>query len=50
MYPIKKKSNVFLVFKEFKAQIKLEYEKRIKCLKIDNGGEYINNEFLAFYK
>lgn len=50
MYPIKKKSNVFLVFKEFKAQIKLESEKMIKCLKIDNGGEYTNNEFLAFYK
>ena len=38
------------MFKEFKAQIKLESEKMIKCLKIDNGGEYINNAFLAFYK
>ena len=36
-YPIKKKSNVFQVFKEYKARVELESVKRIKCLRIDNG-------------
>ena len=40
MYPIKKKSYVFTVFKEYKAWVELESGKMIKCLKIDNGGEY----------
>ena len=37
VYPIKKKSDVFLVFKVFKAQIELETGKKIKCLRKDNG-------------
>lgn len=31
VYPIKNKSNIFPVFKHFKAQIKLKSGKRIKC-------------------
>ena len=50
MYPIKKKSDVFPVFKEFKAQVELETGKRIKCLRTDNGGEYTDGNFLAFCK
>ncbi|RDX95490.1 hypothetical protein CR513_21984, partial [Mucuna pruriens] len=42
--------DVFLVFKEFKAQMELEPSKRINCLRIDNGGEYVNDDFLAFCK
>ena len=50
VYPIKKKSDVFLVFKEYKAHAELESGKRIKCLRTDNGGEYTDGEFLAFCK
>lgn len=50
VYPIKKKANVFLVFKEFKARVELEYVKRIKYLRTNNGGEYIDGDFLAFCK
>ena len=50
LYPIKKKSDVFPVFKEYKARVELESSKRIKCLRTDNGGEYTNDEFLAFSK
>ncbi|RDX94490.1 hypothetical protein CR513_23121, partial [Mucuna pruriens] len=50
VYPIKTKSSVFSQFKEFKAQVELETGKKIKCLRIDNGGEYINGDFLEFYK
>ncbi|KAH9769282.1 hypothetical protein KPL71_011940 [Citrus sinensis] len=50
VYPIKKKSDVFLVFKEYKARLELESGKKIKCLRTDNGGEYTDGEFLAFCK
>ena len=50
MYSTKKKSNVFQVFKEYKARVELESGKRIKCLRIHNGGEYTNREFLSFCK
>ncbi|KAH9689148.1 Integrase catalytic domain-containing protein [Citrus sinensis] len=50
VYPIKKKSDVFLVFKEYKARVELESGKKIKCLRTDNGGEYTDGEFLAFCK
>jgi hypothetical protein len=50
VYPIKKKSDVFPVFKALKAQIELETGKKIKCLRTDNGGEYVDGEFLAFCK
>ena len=50
VYPIKKKSDVFPVFKEFKAQVELEIGKRIKCLRTDNGGGYTDGNFLAFCK
>ena len=36
VYEIKKKSNVFSIFKEFKARIELESGKKIMCLRIDN--------------
>ncbi|GJS32085.1 retrovirus-related pol polyprotein from transposon TNT 1-94 [Tanacetum coccineum] len=40
VYPIKKKSDVFEVFKVYKARVKLDSRTKIKCLRIDNGGEY----------
>ena len=50
VYPIKKKSDVFLVFKEYKARVELESSKKIKLLRTDNGREYKDGEFLAFCK
>ncbi|KAH9648557.1 hypothetical protein KPL70_025642 [Citrus sinensis] len=50
VYPIRKKSDVFLVFKEYKMRVELESSKKIKCLRTDNGGEYTDGEFLAFCK
>ncbi|KAK9224625.1 hypothetical protein WN943_009660 [Citrus x changshan-huyou] len=50
VYLIKKKSDVFLVFKEYKARVELKSGKKIKCLRTDNGGGYTNDEFLAFCK
>ena len=39
VYPIKRKTNVFSIFKAFKARVKLESGKKIKCLRTNNGGE-----------
>ncbi|KAL3833987.1 hypothetical protein ACJIZ3_008723 [Penstemon smallii] len=48
VYPIKKKSYVFSVFKIFKVRVELESEKKTKCMRTDNGGEYTSNEFDNF--
>ena len=50
VYPIKKKSDVFAMFKDFKAKLELESGKKIKCLRTDNGGEYVDGDFLTFCK
>ena len=44
VYSIKKKSEVFIMFKEYKAQVELESSKKIKCLRTDNT----DGKFLAF--
>ncbi|GJU60714.1 gag-pol polyprotein [Tanacetum coccineum] len=48
VYPIKKKSDVFEVFKVYKARVKLDSGMKIKCLRTDNGGEYTGDEFDIF--
>ncbi|GJZ65614.1 retrovirus-related pol polyprotein from transposon TNT 1-94 [Tanacetum coccineum] len=50
VYPIKKKSDVFEVFKVYKARVELDSGKKIKCLRTDNGGEYTGDEFNTFCK
>ena len=50
IYFLKKKFEVFDRFKEFKALVQNQIEKRIKALRIDNGGEFHGNEFEEFYK
>ena len=44
------KSEVFDRFKEFKALVENQTDKRIKVLRTDNGGEFCGNEFEEFYK
>ncbi|GKD83365.1 gag-pol polyprotein [Tanacetum coccineum] len=48
VYPIKKKSDVFEVFKVYKARVELDFGKKIKCLRTDNGGEYTADKFDTF--
>jgi 5'-3' exoribonuclease 2 len=50
VYPIRRKVDVLAVFKTFKARVELESEKKIKCLRTDNGGEYTSDEFDNFYQ
>ena len=40
-FPLKSKDQVLSVFKQFQASVERETEKKIKCIRIDNGREYI---------
>jgi hypothetical protein len=40
VYLLKSKDEVFNKFKEFKALIENLFERKIKILRLDNGGEY----------
>ena len=48
VYCIKRKSNVFKLFKIWKALVENETNLKLKYLKSDNGGEFYNNEFDSF--
>jgi hypothetical protein len=50
IYFLRKKSEVFDKFKEFKALVENQTKKKIKVLRTDNGGEFCGNEFEEFYK
>jgi hypothetical protein len=45
IYFLRYKSKVFDNFKEFKALVENQTKKRIKVLRMDNGGEFCVNEF-----
>ena len=50
LYPIKKNSKRFEKFKEFKALIENQCEKKIKVMRLDNSGEFMFNELREFLK
>ena len=41
VYVLKTKDQVLSMFKQFQVSVERETEKKIKCLRTDNGGEYI---------
>jgi len=49
-YFLYKKLKVFDRFKEFKALVENQTEKKIKVLRTDNGGEFCSKEFEEFFK
>jgi transposase InsO family protein len=44
IYFLRKKSEVFQHLKDFKALVETQSRKKIKILRTDNGGEYVNHE------
>ena len=46
---MKDKSDVFETFKKWKAMIETETCLKVKCLRSDNGGEYIDGGFSEYY-
>lgn len=49
-YPIKHKSDVKNVFKEWKTEVENEHQHRIKYFRSDNGGEYMDNQLQSIFK
>ena len=45
---MKNKSNVFETFKKWKAMVEIEISLKVKCLRSDNGGEYIDGGFSEY--
>jgi len=50
IYFIKEKSEVFEKFKEFQYTLENDIGRKIKCLRMDNGGEYTSREFNDYLK
>ena len=48
IYFLKTKDEVFYRFKEFKALVENMTKKKINFLRSDNGGEYVNKDFIDF--
>lgn len=48
VYFLKSKEEVFDKFKLFKNLVEKETDRKIKMIRSDNGGEYINNQFQEF--
>ena len=48
VYFLKTKDEVFQHFLEFHAMVERETGKKLKCLRINNGGEYTFNAFEAY--
>lgn len=50
VYFLHNKSDALEKFKEFKSQVEKQLECNIKCLRSDNGLEYVNSNFSDFLK
>ncbi|KAJ0589930.1 putative RNA-directed DNA polymerase [Helianthus annuus] len=48
VYFLKHKSDVFDAFKIWKSAVENETNLKVKCLKSDNGGEYISKQFIDY--
>ena len=50
VYTLKSKDQVYVQFREWKAQVEKSSGKRLKTLRTDNGGEYVSKEFESYLK
>ena len=50
VYLMKHKSDTFPCFKEYKAWAETRFERKIKVLRDDKGGEYMSNEMAQYLK
>ena len=48
IYFMKLKSEVFETFKSFKAMVENKFNKKIKSIRSDGGGEYVKRDFQNF--
>lgn len=50
VYFLKSKDETFEKFKEFKEMVERQTGRKIKCLRSDNGTEFVNNHFNTYLK
>jgi transposase InsO family protein len=50
VYFLNTKSETFEVFKQWRAQVEKETYKKLSCLRMDRGGEYLSSEFQHYCK
>ena len=48
LFLLKHKTKVLSIFKHFKSMVETQFNSKLKILRIDNGSEYINNDFKSF--
>ena len=48
VYFLKHKSEVYGLFKVFKALVENQYGRKLKLLTYDNGGEYFKSKFIQY--
>ena len=48
VYFLKSKDECFAKFKEWKKMVENIFEKSVKILRTDNGGEYLSNDLKGF--
>uniref|UniRef100_A0A0K2UV26 Integrase catalytic domain-containing protein n=1 Tax=Lepeophtheirus salmonis TaxID=72036 RepID=A0A0K2UV26_LEPSM len=48
VYILKNKNEALIKFKDWKLMVEIETGKRVKCLRSDNGGDYISKEFSQY--
>jgi transposase InsO family protein len=49
-YPTRTKDRVFTIFKDWLAIVENQTDRKLKCLRSDNGGEYKSDEFVQFFR
>jgi transposase InsO family protein len=47
-YPTRTKDLVFTIFKDWLTMVENQTDRKLKCLRSDNGGEYKSDEFVQF--
>jgi transposase InsO family protein len=50
LYFLKHKNEVFDVFRAFHTMIRTQFSTNVKVLRSDNGGEYVNKQFQAYFQ
>ena len=50
IYILRQKSETFAKFREYKALVENYYDRKIKALRSDHGGEYTCNQFTKFMR
>ena len=50
IYFLKNKNETFLKFKEWKIVVETQVGRKVKKLRIDNGLEFLSNDFNSFYQ